>query len=125
MKIRNGFVSNSSSSSFVLIGKEINYNDYLDIDKKNDIVFFGDYIYEGFDVFKINEKIENILPRLNPNKYKLYLSYYFNDAQILSKETIEKLYETGMNFEIINGDADYHSSDTDNVSNEEIIERYS
>jgi len=55
MKIRNGFVSNSSSSSFLIIGKQIDIKDVsLNLIKKKDIYALGSgYLNGGQDVFKI------------------------------------------------------------------------
>ena len=50
MKTRLGFVSNSSSSSFVLVGKEI---DWSEADEHKDVYFVGDGYIEGTEVFKV------------------------------------------------------------------------
>jgi len=59
MKIRNGFVSNSSSSSFLILGNNI---DILDVTssmiKEKQIYFLGKYLNEGRDIFQI-KKIED------------------------------------------------------------------
>lgn len=52
MKTRNGFVTNSSSSSFVIIGKRV--KDYNEVDlSKARYVALGSYLNEGQDVFEV------------------------------------------------------------------------
>lgn len=53
MKIRQGFVSNSSSSSFVIIGKEI---DWKDADKHENVWFIGNYLCDGKEAFEIDDQ---------------------------------------------------------------------
>ena len=48
MKIRNGYVSNSSSSSFLIIGRKIDYNDIKD----EDLIYVeGKELCDGKDIF--------------------------------------------------------------------------
>ena len=67
MKVRNGFVSNSSSSSFIAIGTIINIED---ITKKNmsDIVVVGGDLNDGVDVIHLTNE-------LMLKFFKLYKTY--------------------------------------------------
>ena len=54
MKIRNGFVSNSSSSSFMLIGKMVDEEDITNSDiKDKNYVVIGKSLGDGDDIFYI------------------------------------------------------------------------
>jgi len=53
MKIRSGFVSNSSSSSFLLIGDPINLSDIKSFN--DDYVAIGKDMYEGADLIYIDD----------------------------------------------------------------------
>jgi len=56
MKIRNGFVSNSSSSSFLIIGKKCSdLSNLTKADIKKGITAIGKYLWEGKDVFNITD----------------------------------------------------------------------
>ena len=56
MKTRNGFVSNSSSSSFVIFGDPTDIWDIQNPEKEN-VWAIGGMQGEGWDVFKIDDKI--------------------------------------------------------------------
>lgn len=58
MKIRNGFVSNSSSSSFVLFGIETKANSITPaLLKQRRYSVLGGQLYEGVDLFELNEEL--------------------------------------------------------------------
>lgn len=56
MKIRNGFVSNSSSSSFVIIGNPIAISELKPEDIGRGIIVIGRTLADGEDVIKIVDK---------------------------------------------------------------------
>lgn len=55
MKIRNGFVSNSSSSSFVILGVKYTGSDGIDIMKKHGLGCNSDGDVIGIDYFHISD----------------------------------------------------------------------
>ena len=69
MKIRNGFVSNSSSSSFIIQGKEVNI-DEIKIDNKSTFIGVGKELGDGLDVIDINSY--EILHAIRLTEYTFY-----------------------------------------------------
>lgn len=65
MKIRQGFVSNSSSSSFIVFGRNIDIKDITpSIIKEKEIICLGKELSEGQDIFYI-KNIDTFLKALN------------------------------------------------------------
>jgi hypothetical protein len=103
MKTRNGFVSNSSSSSFVLIMKEISVEDLKNKRFATDGIIFaqGDDLGEGVDFFPLDldSKMTNFLSKHyydgqpDNTQLQLYIVYWKSeeDYSEINKEVWDKI----------------------------------
>jgi len=89
MKIRTGFVSNSSSSSFIILGKSLNSINEIDLEKGKYIAT-GEWLNEGLDIFYITKENINAVKYLK-DRLKLYQVYSEcgNGSSIKSKDLPE------------------------------------
>ena len=122
MKIRQGFVSNSSSSSFIIFGNKIDICvvTYNMIKKKNIYAISDEYLADGFDVFQI-KTIEELafFKALNDigesgkftyiDSYIMKTDYDDHDDNYFYELDVTKLPKTGK-VKYINGEKDDHSS---------------
>ena len=121
MKIRMGFVSNSSSSSFVIVGSKLTHEDAhskaRDLIKKRRLYAEGSWCCEGVDFFEVTQDIWDAY-----NTSSVYKGFTFYDTQMKEEESIKinKKDIKGDEFEVYIINIDHHS--TDGV--EEFKERY-
>ena len=127
MKNRDGFVSNSSSSSFVIMGKRLyssNEKEILDVLKTGKLVAVGKYLYNGTDIFYLDESFENSIKNYFKNRSEdlEFLQEIVPSDEPTKKELMESLVSLDDNdkVEIMGYDRDNFS--TDNVKDFE--ERY-
>jgi hypothetical protein len=125
MKIRNGFVSNSSSSSFVALAVPININDITsEMIKKCEVITFGAEISEGIDMIEINSedmiKFFKLFPRYDNDwsdgKFCFWKVIKSGDGGF----TFNKSELPDEHYEIVSETIDQHSSTDLNT----LIERY-
>lgn len=92
--IRSGFVSNSSSSSFILKGGTIlnSKEEVINNLGKGEIVYIGREMGDGEDVFVLDENIERLI-KLYPDrflKYAPFIKAYLNPNEFRA-ETFEEM----------------------------------
>lgn len=112
MKNRQGFISNSSSSSFAILGKQLSVSELerlVNEDKNvlDHIKCIGKYLCEGQDVFDLTEEMYNwvMTHEVTPELKFVYVIYHGSEEGIIKKSDIK--FEE---FQIFSGEEDYHET---------------
>jgi hypothetical protein len=126
MKIRQGFVSNSSSSSFIAVCNKLDYHEITQKDIDSGMIWaIGYELNEGSDIFEVEDMFAlHILNDIDIDFYKIYKRGYDN-----LNISIKELKEFGIKdediLEIIEDWRDYkHSNSTKDVYAKYVFEEY-
>lgn len=120
MKIRNGFVSNSSSSSFIAIAREVNIDDISVKDIRNKKYYtFGKNLSDGVDLIDITSedmlKFFQFVKGWEGYWKKEFIPFKFYEIIKEASEDSIHFSKKDLNddeYVIISDDIDYHSSET-------------
>ena len=111
MKIRNGFVSNSSSSSFIIFGKSTNFcNITPELIKAKKIYACSYEGYDGVDFFPINQKMFDMYV-----KYGGSLEFYDVDKVIREGGKVSKDEISGDEMQVFAMDVSNHTVQEDDL----------
>lgn len=124
MKVRTGFVSNSSSSSFVLFGKTLSNPEEVLMTltmKRGEVLAIGDFLSEGQDVFPIDEEMFGAIMKDELfSKFQFVFCYKEINAEGRTKIK-NNLPES---FEVFSLEVDYHTTESLEDLENRYLERY-
>lgn len=112
MKFRIGFVSNSSSSSFVVIGLKVSHLPIEELKRlveKTKLYAEGEYFDDGRDFFQMNLSMLKLWEQHAGLELKLYrVDHMFNEeSPVMSKDDLPD-----NNFTIMAMSIDFHQTNT-------------
>ena len=111
-KFRIGFVSNSSSSSFVIVGTEVNFNKIQE--KGKEIMVLGKSLGDGQDYFQLTAEIYDYLSArkelLDNSDLKFY--HVISEGEFELEIDRKTLLNGPAKIKIISAQIDYHQTET-------------
>ena len=112
MKIRSGFVSNSSSSSFVIFGKKIRMGEITPELIEQGRIYALSYKYcdDGVDFFEINQAMYDMY-----RQYGGELGFYEVDEMICESGKISKDKIQGDEINVMSMEVSYHTVQKDDL----------
>ena len=126
MKKKVSFITNSSSSSYLIIGKPIDLSKIIESDfKENEIKCIGAYVNEEIDVFTLRKEMIDILKRVPVNFVYENLKFYqalivsWDESKIKLKNILKEDIDLS-EYEIVYGICDQNAT----YSKEQFIKYY-
>ena len=116
MKARQGFVSNSSSSSFVICGERISMNDVVLGSGKKYVAIESGYSDEGYSLYEVTKEFLELVPFINGD-YEIW------DVAFSCYEGGEITVEAGT-YKLEMLEVSYHRSELDDMAEYYGIDRY-
>lgn len=103
MKIKQSFVTNSSSSSFILVCQETTIDD---LELGNEYYCYGDWLSDGRDIFILTDDMISEI-KMNPYEYS-DIEFMKNYSELPSNKIFSKDIIIPAGYQIVSEEKDYN-----------------